>query len=170
MKQQMKLNNANCWRMTLIILWSLTLLGALILTIWGIILVEGDGKSTEWGYRGNIVVFIFIVLPAIIEIVCIPFIIYGISKYYSKINMFGCIWSGIHIGITLFMIASYIYILLFSLYFSCIFVFSLILAKKFTLEKKLIIIHIETLCLYIHVSLFLFLYFLCHYYCISVLW
>ena len=125
MREQMKMNGGNCWRITLIVMWSSLLAGTVVLTVLGL-------AFDRFSVDGEFLVGLF--LPSIIEIVCFSLIIYGVSKYNYCICVFGAVWSGIHMlgPIIAFIIVYWkIAIIIAPLIWTiCLFSFSVVLSKK----------------------------------------
>eukprot|EP01084_Bolivina_argentea_P037988 70236_1 len=132
-KQSMMTNNGNCWRITLIVLWSIILAGAVALFMTGVIFAFAYGID-DWG----MVFFLMFGVPGAIEIACISLCIHGANKYLYGYMVFGCVWSGIHTLLGLIQVIQWlvsypvvvISVLPPLIYFSCIFAFSIILTKK----------------------------------------
>ena len=122
MQQEMLKNGGYCWKITLIVMWSLTLAGAIPQFIVGCILVDyyntyyqncAYGNTYSWGWSGNDYYycssytyyndydeyargFAFLLLvPGLIGVIAAPLSIYGVTKYHYKLNIFSCIALGL---------------------------------------------------------------------------
>ena len=90
----MMTNGGCCWKVTLIVLWSLVLIGAIPQFIVGCWFIYHNGRDDMWRSRYEKYVPLWtltFVVPGLIGVIAAPISIYGVSKYNYKLNVFSCV-------------------------------------------------------------------------------
>ena len=141
--QQMMLNGGFCWRMTLIILWSIGLAVSIVQLVMGSLIVYEENNyywSTDEEYVKSMV--FALLLPGIIGTIAAAISIYAVTRYHYVCSVISCVLSGSLLldGLIIFSCErgweDFVgYYLLPFIYFSCIFAFSIVFTKKLAIIR-----------------------------------
>ena len=121
MAELMKTNGGYCWKVTLIVMWSIGLAGAALQFIFGLMFVSLYGDVVVGG--------VLMLLPGIIGIVGGSVSIKGAVKYNYQLSLCGCIACGLLLLLGIYYIVPFIY-------YSCLLGFSIVFTKKIAYIQK----------------------------------
>jgi hypothetical protein len=144
---QLALGGGNCWRVTLIVLWSITLVGGIPQLIMGAFILNHYDRRDDSDYwyddDPSDAYTLALLLPGIVGIIGGSISIYGVNIYNYTLTVIGAILSGILLcfGLLLFTVdyGAFMFIIFYIppfVLYSCLFAFSIVFAKHISYVKK----------------------------------